>query len=486
MARVYILGGKEITVRPGLKVIDKINARSTVSLTSDDIGDLANVFNGQLLDIYKDESMTTKLFSGVLKKVTRSEESPGYLKYVMKFADNSAKADKRVIAKVYENKLQGDIVKDFITEKLGVEGVTEGAIEDGPLISKAVFNYNYVSDALDYLKKTTGFIWNIDNDDKLNMYSRSSFNAPFDLDDTVQHVKFKHEKNMDQYRNTEYTRGGKTETVLQENVIPTPEPDGKSRSFVLRLPVADKPIIRINTVPINPNDIGVNGIDTNKKWYYNVGSQVITQDNSQTVLVSTDDLECDFIGLRDLFLLVDDPVEVNTRKTIEFGTSGIYEHLTIEKSLTTEQQGIEFTNGLLETYGTITDKITYSTNVEGLKAGMIQRVNKSLYDINSDFLIESVVMRGDGPDDITYDITALDGAAIGGWEEFFKEITRKQAEFIINENEVIVILQNQTETNLYSGSYEIQIFTPPQCNIGLKCGTFKVGGNVVSEVIIND
>ena len=107
--------------------------------------------------------------------------------------------------------------------KLADEGVTIGNIQDGPVIVKAVFNYLKVSQALDQLKELTGFIWNIDVNNQLNFYARETNIAPFQLDDTIQHKNFVHEKNMDQYRNTNYVRGGLSQTDLQENLKPSPK-----------------------------------------------------------------------------------------------------------------------------------------------------------------------------------------------------------------------------------------------------------------------
>jgi hypothetical protein len=176
-------------------------------------------------------------------------------------------------------------------------------IEDGPIIKKAVINYTLISQALDYLKTVTGFVWNIGHDKALNFYSRTMVGANFDLTDSVQHFSFNHDTNMDQYRNTQYVRGGFAETATQP--IITQKPDGVNRTFTLRFPVASKPDIYINSVQVNPNDIGINGIDSGKMWYYTYNSATITQDLSQLVLISTDSEATTFDDL-----LLNNPVEI--------------------------------------------------------------------------------------------------------------------------------------------------------------------------------
>lgn len=480
--RSYFINGNEILIKNSWSILDKINARSTLQLDVEDLGVLESIRNG---DAFRMELDSVTVFSGLVKKVRISEPEAGRFVYSIKISDNAALAEKRLIASVYENVLAGDIAKDLIIQKLGAEGVTIGIIEDGPVITKAVFNYIKVSSALDQLKELTGFIWNIDVDKKLNFTSRETTLAPFTLDDNVPVRAFVHESNMDQYRNTNYVRGGLTQTELQEDLIPMPKPDGVSRSFVWRYPLAKKPILRINGVPVNPNDIGINGIDTGKKWYFTFGSDTINQDRNEPVL-TTEVLDGDIVGLRQLFVAVQDSAEVENRKAIEIGGSGIYEYISVEKSIDTTAQGIDFGNAQLEIYAQIQDFVTFTTSVRGLKAGQLLKVKKTGHNINEDFLIESVTIGPDGPGGLEFSVKALDGAAIGGWESFFKELLKRSSEFVISENEVIVLLQTQPETTKVAGVYNIKTFNPPVCNNSLLAGAFKVGGETLSEVDLND
>lgn len=444
--REFRLNNVPVVVDPVWSISEKLNARSTMSVKM--IDTLAD--NGDKFELYDD---ATLLFSGVVKKSNRYERTPGQLVCALKVSDNSALAEKRTIAKVYVNQYAGDIVKDIIATVLTEETVTEGMIEDGPIIKKAVFNYSLVSQALDYLKTVTGFVWNIGHDRALNFHSRTLMGANFDLTDSVQHNSFSNDTNMDQYRNTQYIRGGFTETSTQP--IITQAPDGVNRTFTLRFPVSSKPDIYINAVQVNPNDIGINGLDTGKKWYYTYNSITITQDPSQPVLVPSDVISGSFKGLRRLFIAADSPVGVDDRKANEAGTSGKYEKFQIEQSLDNASAATAYAFGLLETFGQITDRVSYVTNIAGLKVGVTQRITKMLYGINEDFLIESIDITPNGPSNLNYNVSALDGASLGGWAEFFKELVRKQADFTISENEVIILLQTQSEFSEVAGEYDI-------------------------------
>lgn len=485
--RTCYIDSELVSIAPGWNITDKLNARTTLSLTVVDLLDLDKIDNGDSIELYDDLDL---IFSGIVLSLQKYEPGPGILEYGITVVDNSALADKRRIAKVYENEYAGDIARDLITEKLGDEGVTEGDIQNGPVIKKAVFDYITCAEALNYLKKITGYVWNINKTKQLNFFDRSTNNAPFALTDAIQHSNFKQNSTVDQYRNTQYIRGGKGKTATQTNEIPTPGPDGVSRKFVLRFPLAEKPIIEVNLngagwTAIGLGDIGVNGIDNNKKWYFSFDSQIITQDSSETVLTNVDAVRVTYTGLRNIFLKIDDPAGVTARAAAETGTSGIYESLEIEKSINDVNQGIQYAQGLIETYGQIKDDVIFDTYVSGLEAGQLLPVQKTLFDINEDYLIESVTIRPDG-DSLLYYIKALDGAAVGAWEEFFKELIAGKKDFVIAENEVIILLQNQTETEGYQGSIEVDLYNALYPANNLYPSNNLYPNRTATEVTLND
>ena len=458
MARTYYIAGQEVYVNSGWSISDKINTRSTLSITVIDPLS-ATIDEGETFQIYSD---ATKIFEGIILRVRRTEIFKNELSYGLDIVDNSAIADKRLIAKVYENTLAGDIVRDIITLVLGLEGVTVGSVIDGPVIKKAVFNYIKCSEALEYLKKVTGLNWNIDIDKKLYFFDRATNVSPYILSDSIQHSNFTHETNMDSYRNTQYVRGGRGKTATQTAEIPTPKPDGKSKNFVLRFPIAEKPSIEINLngagwVAVSSSDIGINGLDTSKKWYYSYDSPIITQDSTQTVIEDVDQIRVTYIGLKNLFTKAESVGEITNRATKE-GNSGIYENMAVETSISTSEQAIEFGQGLLQTYGEVKDSISFKTETSGLLAGQLLTVNKPLYGINGSFLIESVNIVPLGIGTIEYSVKALDGAIIGGWEEFFKELLKGNRDYAIQENEVIILLQTQSEIEGYQGATNIYTF----------------------------
>lgn len=451
MARTFTIDSEIVFVNKNWRVSDRINSRTTANFTVVDLQNLDAIDIGDEINILDGVEV---LFAGTVETVNENEAYPGQLEYDVTAVDFSALADKRLIADSIVNTLAGDIIRDNILPILADEGVIAGNISDGPELKKAVFNYDKGSTALDYIKDATGLNWNINFSKELNFFKRNENSAPFDLTDSIFHSRFKRNRTRNQYRNTQFIRAGKGRTTTQNLEKPSPKPDGVSRNFVLRFPVAEKPILYINSDQVNENDVGINGLDKNKKFYFSFGSNIISQDTSQTEL-SSEILEITYVGLFPILVKADNPDEIANRKNKETGTSGIYETLNTETSINESQQALQYSQGLLDKYGMIPSTVSFQTETPGLKAGQLLKINKPLYGINDNFLIESVDASSDGTSTV-FNIKCLDGSSLGGWEEFFKTMLKGQRILVIGENEVLILLNVQRENAIYNGSYQIE------------------------------
>lgn len=482
--REFRISGQKVLVAPGWQISYKLNQRTTLSMTVVDLQELDSIDEGDSVEVYNNSEL---IFSGIVYSKREYEGMREVVFYDLQVTDNSALADKRLIVGVAENMKAGDIVREKILPVLAEEGVTAGEIQDGVVISKAVFNYIYCNNALDYLKDITGFNWQIDKHRKLNFFSRETNISPFVLSDTVPHSGFEKISSMENYRNRQYIRGSQGETAVQQKEKPTPKPDGQSRSFILRFPVAKRPDIFIKGVQVPDSQIGVNGIDQNKKWYFSYNSNTITQDNSETPLSPTDTLEVTYIGLRNIMVILENTAGISDRKSKESGTSGIYEHMINESSIKSSAQALQYGQGILQKYGEVNDKISFSTIMQGLEAGQLLKVVKPLFKIDDYFLIESVNVSAFNQDEVEYQVTALDGASLGGWEQFFKDIIKESKDYAISEDEIIVTVQSFDEVEIITSQMGIKVFnTLYPSDILYPSNTLYPNGNVISSEVLYD
>lgn len=481
--RALTIDSEEVLISPTWSISDKINSRTNMRFTVVDMKNLTEINIGDEIS-FTDGVIT--YFKGTVENVEEYEVTPGEIEYMVTGVDFNQLADKRTIAASYVDENAGTVVTDFITQKLTHEGVTAGTIQVGVVVKRAKFYYETISAALNKIKDITSFVWNIDFDKRLNFFDRATNTAPITLDDTVQHSNFRRSRSRNQYRNTQYIRGGKGKTATQTLRRPTPEPDGVSRSFVVRFPLAEKPRIFIDSVEVIASDIGVNGLDQNKKFYFSFGSNIITQDEDEVVLTSANVLEVTYVGLRNIMAVADSPNQITDRKDKETGTSGIYESMRKETGIDDNSAAIEFAQGLLVKYGNIPSVVSFRTEVTGLQAGQLLPINKSLYGINDSFLIESINVSLSPNNTVQYAVKCLDGSALGGWEQFFKDIIGANRDFVIEGDEVLVLLNVQTERTGYEGETTTTVIDALAPSDTLVPSDTLTPGTISSEVVKND
>ena len=364
------------------------------------------------------------------------------LEWTAQCVDNHQLADKRLVAEVYEDMTDKEIIEDIITNYLSDESITAGDIQESITIDKIVFNYKKASDCLDEISELSGLQWQVNYDKSLDYFGRATSTAPWEVYDGQQVYDLSVEENRQDYRNKQYIRGGMQRTASK---VKTFKGDGETQVFTLDYPLAEQPTLYINDVEISGSDIGLRGPEEDKKWYYQIEDKQISQDDAETVLADTDVLKVEYVGLFPLLVAAESGSdEINERAIIE-NSSGIYESIVDKQELDTREAALSFANGKLRRYG-INQIITYKTEKSGLKAGMIQHVESEVHDIDDDYLIEQISIRAIGDGKVEYTVKLISGESVGGCVQFFNNILKGQRDFVVRENEVIVRLRRFQET----------------------------------------
>ena len=479
----------EAAVAFTLNINDNINARSMANLIVDTDN---SITVGQEIIINDD---STKIFAGTIDSYTKtflrgSGGTQSRRRYTLRCVDFNQIACRRKVAVTYENQTISFILNDIVTNFLNGENITVGTLTKGStIITQAVFNYISATDCFDYLRDAAGgdLSWNIDFDKELTFFQRSD-NSGIAFDDSTC-LSMTLEETRKNYRNSQLVRAGDSTTETQVDEIPSPKPDGESRTFTLRFPVATKPVIKVDTgsgfITISPNDIGINGLDSNKKYYFQKNSRNITQDLAETVLSSTDAITVSYQGLKPIIVLAEDPAGQNERAAVEGGT-GIYQMVNNQRTIDDKGAALEFAQGLLVRFGTIPRNVTIESETTRT-AGQLIQVQSDNLEINEDFLITDVNISDiDGLGTLRYNINGASGEDMGSWIEFFRSLKAGE-DVSIRENEVLVLLQTIQETNGWQGATNIKAFDIlVPSNTLFPSDTLFPNGLVQEEFDIND
>jgi hypothetical protein len=467
---------REVGIDSNWNLIADLDSKTSFSATITDLRTLSQVNLGAQVTFYNFDDEV--LFDGFIKTIDKDDPfgNDTNIYYLINCVCWCKIAERRIIGDIVEDKNVGNTIIDHILPILAQEGVTYGHIDCDLQIERITFNYITCYEALNLLQSLVyGYSWYIADETKqLYFYYLANDYLPTKLDANIYHRNFKQSRNMSVYRNTQYLRGGKARTAEQSNETPSPLPDGSSKTFTCRFPIAETPTIETNVSGGGwvTKTCGVNGIDEDgtHDFYFTYNSPDITQDSGGAVLAVGDLIRITYIGLRDLFIIVDDQEQIRRRATIEdhalsggaAGCSGIYEAIVQEPAMDNIPVGIQFASGILKKYGDIADKISFSAEDDSFKwaLGYLLKVEKASWNINEYFLINQVQMHQLDPTHIEYNLTGLDGALVGGWELYFEELLKRDKTFTINDSEVLVILKNQFEKINHGGQYELEVYNP--------------------------
>jgi hypothetical protein len=365
-------------------------------------------------------------------------------------------ADRFIVAESYLNQLTGYVIDDIYNKYLASSGVTIGEIQDGIIIESAKFpRVSTVTQVFDELAEFNGFIWYIDYNKELYFVERSYNDTLQTIDNNslIRNVQVKFNKS--QLRNRQFIRGGKSETGTISLENPTPKPDNVSKIFFTRFPVSDKPRIFIDSVEVSSGDIGVNGKDSGKKWYYQVDNNGIVQDDSETTL-NTEILQITYTGLFPLLVVAEDPASILNRTSIEGGT-GIYESIETDATIVRADFGLNVAKSKLLKYSERQIEIVFDSFTP-LYSGDLITFNFPIYDINQKVLIDEVEASEFSPDKFIYKVHAVSGESFGSWVQFFKNISRKPDKIIIRDDEVLVVLSTAFEIETWGEDTTVSVF----------------------------
>jgi len=406
------------------------------------------------------ENDGTRVFAGPVKLV--SEEQPFSVNafyYQVEAYCFGSYLNNYIIAEVYENQSAGDIIKNIVDTYLIDDGFTYAAVETGPTITKAVFNYISANQAFNEISEKTGYGFYVDCFKDVHFFVKETNVAPFSLTDAQKNcTTLKITDTHEDYRNVQFLRAGKDITENQTELF---SGDGKNITYTLSYPVAESPAITVNTVS---KTVGILGIDSGKNFYWNKDDKNITQEPSDTILISSDELSVTYKGFFPLIIKAENTEEIAAREAAENG-HGRYESIIDDGNIDNLDLAIEKANGLLRRFGKISRIIDFTTFNDGLSEGQLITIQLTAHGIDDNFLIESVSANDEPGVGLIYSVRALSGESFGGWVDFFAKLARTGRQYVIRENEVLTLMRYFSDNVLLTDSLTTST-TTPDCEIG--------------------
>jgi hypothetical protein len=263
--------------------------------------------------------------------------------------------------------------------------------------------------------------WFVRPDKSLVARARTADPAPWVLtgDDTQIVDPPRISNNGDHYRNREIITNVSSTISFTDRQTG----DGQTRSWTLKYSLVSAPIVLLNGQPATVGLKGTSG----SNFYYEVGSNTLTQDNAGTILqLNIDFLDITGVGATTTTVQRDNtgafPGTVSQAQfaTLTGGGTGIVTDVQDGTGMTVSQAQT-FGDGLLQEFGKIGRTFQFKTERSGLKAGQwLSAINQKLLLNDASLLITKVGMSywtSASGSTMQFQVEACEGPNLGSWQK---------------------------------------------------------------------
>jgi len=346
----------------------------------------------------------SKIFGGYILEVERNKKKSGKVEAVISCIDYVRLLDRNLVHKSFEDMTDKAIIEDIIDTYCPGFGITTTNVIEGVTIDQVSYNYLQVSKVLKNICKLTGRNWYIDYDKDIHYFPLTTSSAPFNIDsDNNDYINLSLSKDSSQLKNRVYVRGG---TKLSDFTTYVTVGDGEKLKFNL----PDKPhsvTVEVDTGGgYSEETVGIKNVDTSGyDWYLNYQEKYLEQDSDGTVLESTHKLK--------LTYKYDIPILVAVENTASIEASGQQEFAIFDKSISTTSAARDRASAELTDYANSIIEGSFDTYTTGFISGQYINISLTDYDVDDDYIVQSVIARSIGAGVFVYTIKIASAKTMG-------------------------------------------------------------------------
>lgn len=440
MARVTVtIGGDAVEVHAGsLSINRELRGRSTCEFTSR-FTDFATVPPGVGETVIVEKDGRT-LFGGQVHTVSRRTIAAEFaLEYRYTCTDWWHILDNRLTGERQWTDTAAGVIFTALIASLSDEGFTVDA-EAGPVIKRLETNWASATQLIErLLELTPGFDVVITPTRECRYFDTSAHAAPFAVTSspntnnvhTLEITPTREQMaNRVVVRLASYVMDPRLEFFSETGRtggVPDPEPsqmiDGARKSFEVTYPMHSTPSVWVNWAP---QTVGVGDLDTGKDWYWHQGSRTLVQADDADALSPPDELQVEYVGLTEGFVVAQNTVAITERASIE-DRSGIYEVVVDASDPLTATQAQQLADAVVEYRSRLSFEARGETTevIEphclGLEPGHLLTINRSGYAADGEYLVRSVRFADiRGRDEMRVSFVAVKGPITEDAVDFFR------------------------------------------------------------------
>ncbi len=332
--------------------------------------------------------------------------------------DFNSLADRRYVKGTLAGGSLESILTTLVTDYLSTYGVTLDAAQvTGPTLDALTYDYRQLTEVLNDLATLSGYVWEIDYDKVLRMYSPGTVSAPFTVvtgnGNAIGDIAVDQTART-KYANRIYVRAGTASIVEKQDAWVS---DGVATTYPLTYDLQDisgDPYLAfVGVVVVNGTIFETIGTGATN-WSYDRPTNSIIR---TAALTFGDTISVNY--------WVQFPITVIAEDTGEQATYGLIERMIEKPDVFDILVAQAIADAELAIALSRPNVVRYQTRHTGLRVGMTQTITVTARNINDTYLVSDIRTRDSGDDRGTLirDVTATQGTTIKPtWREYYKKI----------------------------------------------------------------
>jgi len=424
---------------------------------------------GQEVYCYLDSTSGDVLFGGVIVSVTQAKLAPNEIpsnrlfKYIVECQDFSRVLDRHLVANSYSSKNSAEIIDDIITNYVDTSfGFTTNNVETSRTITRVVFNYIPVSQAISELADLLNWDWYVDYSKDIHFFEKESRPAPFSIDDDAVNNKIDNLQIIPDYsqvRNRVYVRGG---YYLSSEYTDKWVADGQSRIWALGYSPHEPSSLTINGTPKTFAVDHLYPDDGTYEFFWNYSEKYLrcAENPGTTPTPSSGDvIEFKYKYEVPIIVRVDNTVSQAAIAALE-GGNGIYESIIRDETI--DSLELAHDRGLAEVnqFGNVQINGSFTTYESGFKQGQYIDFSVSGYEsFHGKYQVQRVTIVPEGPHAERY--TVEFATTLYELKDFLLSLVRDRTRLKLREDETVDILKVINESITVTDSVSLSLEAHP-------------------------
>lgn len=381
--------------------------------------------------------------------------------YKIKCLNANAILKRRLFNYAANNVTIAEVVQEIFDTIISAEGISLGTISNITTSFDTYVSPNIdVQKVLNELADKGIATWSINSDYEFNFIVIDDF-PKFDTTIDTGYIfgdKLKHKTTGLDVRTVQIIEGGTEETLPQtQNFVY----NGTDDEFIVRFPIQSKPIIKVNTVALDPSRVGVKGLDDGDASVYflfSYNSPSVSYNSLSAFLSVSDDVQIIYVGAFEIRIEAANQSRIDELATLT-GTSGIIENIINDSSIKTSLDGQSLADSLLNDFEFERDEVSWRLITPQLKKfgltlndfPLNTEINFDLPDIGleGDFVIVERKIEPFSLEDVVENLVITlklqNRNLLRSYGETFNSLERQLASISVRENQIIIQAITSTE-----------------------------------------